>query len=168
MRLIIDSSPPFGPELGRLVTMLTYVRETTLRACAGLSMAQLDSLHDPASNSIGALLAHIAAVESSYQVMSFEARLLDAEEERAWEAALELGDRGRAELRGRPLQSYLDHLEEVRNRTLRGLRLRSDAWLDERVHLGAFEANHYWMWFHLMEDELNHRGQIRWLRSRLT
>jgi uncharacterized damage-inducible protein DinB len=166
-RLIIDSNPPFGPELGRLVSMLTYVRETTFHACAGLKLEQLDTLYDAASNSIGALLSHIAAVESAYQVMSFESRLPSPEEEQGWGAALKLGDRGRAELRGHPLQFYIDRLEQVRSRTLRELQTRSDDWLDERVRLGTFEANHYWMWFHLMEDELNHRGQIRWLRSRL-
>ena len=167
MRLVIESSPPYSRELGRLVTMLGYVRDTTVRACAGLSLEQLDALYDSASNSIGALLAHIAAVESSYQVMSFETRLLTPAEEQVWEAALKLGDRGRAELRGHPLQFYLDQLDRIRRRTLQEFLVRSDDWLDARVQLGAFETNHYWMWFHLMEDELNHRGQVRWLRSRL-
>jgi hypothetical protein len=27
--------------------------------------------------------------------------------------------------------------------------------------------NAHWAWFHVAEDEINHRGQIRWLRSRL-
>jgi len=27
--------------------------------------------------------------------------------------------------------------------------------------------NAHWAWFHQAEDEINHRGQIRWLRSRL-
>ena len=43
--------------------MLTYARSTTLAAVEGLTLAELDNLHDPESNSIGALLAHIAAVE---------------------------------------------------------------------------------------------------------
>ena len=56
--------------------MLTYARETTVSAVQGLSLADLDHLHDAESNSIGALLAHIVAVERSYQVMTFEARRL--------------------------------------------------------------------------------------------
>lgn len=28
-------------------------------------------------------------------------------------------------------------------------------------------TTHLWAWYHVMEDELNHRGQIRWLCARL-
>jgi hypothetical protein len=28
--------------------------------------------------------------------------------------------------------------------------------------------NAHWAWFHVAEDEINHRGQIRWLRARLS
>ena len=27
--------------------------------------------------------------------------------------------------------------------------------------------NAHWAWFHVAEEEINHRGQIRWLRARL-
>jgi uncharacterized damage-inducible protein DinB len=47
--------------------MLLYARQTTLAAVEGLSIAELDHLQDDSSNSIGALLAHIAAVERWYQ-----------------------------------------------------------------------------------------------------
>jgi hypothetical protein len=29
------------------------------------------------------------------------------------------------------------------------------------------QINVHWAWFHAAEDEINHRGQIRWLRKRL-
>ncbi|WP_029478706.1 DUF664 domain-containing protein [Deinococcus frigens] len=29
------------------------------------------------------------------------------------------------------------------------------------------EMNHHWAWFHVMEDEVSHRGQIRILRKRI-
>jgi len=28
--------------------------------------------------------------------------------------------------------------------------------------------NAHFAWFHVAEDEINHRGQIRWLRARLS
>ena len=46
--------------------MLTYARSTTIAAVEGLTLVELDHLHDPQSNSIGALLAHIVVVERSY------------------------------------------------------------------------------------------------------
>jgi uncharacterized damage-inducible protein DinB len=97
----------FSPNIGRLVSMMSYTRWTTVRAVAGLSVSQLDHLHDAASNSIAALLAHIAAVEIAYQRITFGTGFA-----------------------GKP-------------------------------------ASNYFKWFHVFEDELNHRGQIRWLRRRL-
>jgi hypothetical protein len=45
-----------------------------------LSVHELDYLHDPHSNSIGALLSHIAATELGYQAATFHSRELTAEE----------------------------------------------------------------------------------------
>jgi hypothetical protein len=60
----------------------------------------------PRSNSIGALLAHIAVVERSYQVMTFEDRPLSPEEAGEWSIALKLGAEGRRVLRGVSLDHY--------------------------------------------------------------
>jgi uncharacterized damage-inducible protein DinB len=146
--------------------MLTYARSTTLAAVAGLSTTALDHLHDVESNSIGALLAHIAAVERSYQIMTFENRLLSPEENERWSIPLKLGADGRRSLRGHALEHYLDELTAVRRRTLDELAARDDAWLDRSVAV-APRINAHWAWFHVAEDEINHRGQIRWLRARL-
>ncbi len=146
--------------------MLTYARSTTLAAVAGLTTAQLDHLHDPASNSIGALLAHMGSVERSYQILTFEERLPSPEENARSAAALTLGADGRRVLRGRPLDHYIDELGAIRRRTLELLAERDDAWLDAAVPV-APGINAHWAWFHVAEDEINHRGQIRWLRARL-
>ena len=146
--------------------MLTYARSTTLAAVDGLTAAGLDHLHDEKSNSIGALLAHIAAVERSYQVLTFEDRLLTVQENEALSTALKLGADGRRVLRGKPLEHYLGELGEARRITLEALAAHDDAWLDRSVS-NAPRINAHWAWFHVMEDEINHRGQIRWLRARL-
>ena len=146
--------------------MLTYARSTTLGAVEGLTLAELDHLHDAQSNSIGALLAHIVVVECAYQVMTFEDRPLSSEENAQWSIALQLGAEGRRALRGRSLDDYLDEMEAVRERTLEGLAAHDDAWLERSVS-PAPRINVHWAWFHVAEDEINHRGQIRWLRGRL-
>ena len=63
----IEPLPGYTPMIGRLVEMLSFARYTTVAAVEGLSVAELDHLHDEASNSIGALLAHLAAAERGYQ-----------------------------------------------------------------------------------------------------
>jgi uncharacterized damage-inducible protein DinB len=156
----------YTPIIGRLVGILLYARQTTLAAVEGLSMAELDHLQDGSSNSIGALLAHIAVVERGYQCLTFEERAPTALEQAAWEPALTLGAEGRQLLRGKPLEDYVHELSEVRRLTLEGLAARDDAWL-ERTLRAAPAMNAHWAWFHVAEDEINHRGQMRWLRVRL-
>lgn len=164
--LRIEPIAGYSPTIGRLIGMLTYARSTTLAAVEGLTIAQLDHLHDAESNSIGALLAHIAAVERSYQVLTFEERLLSPQENELWSTALKLGENGRRRLRGHPLEHYLEELAAARRITLEALAARDDAWLERSV-TPAPRINAHWAWFHVAEDEVNHRGQIRWLRSRL-
>jgi uncharacterized damage-inducible protein DinB len=164
--LRIEALPGYAPTIGRLVGMLTYARETLIAAVDGLGLRELDHLQDASSNSIGALLAHAAAVERYYQRLTFEDREPSPREEAEWSAALDLGEAGRLQLRGRELEWYLDDLARVREATLRALAQRDDEWL-ERPLPASPRMNAHWAWFHVAEDETSHRGQIRWLRARL-
>jgi uncharacterized damage-inducible protein DinB len=164
---LIGDLAGFTPQIGRLVSMMNYARHTTLSAVDGLGPPHLDYLHDPHSNSIGALLSHVASVEVAYQAVTFHYRDLNEEEKREWGAALDLGEKARLEIRGHDLGYYLGRLRRVREATLTELRRRSDAWLEERAPFwGGLAANNHFKWFHVFEDELSHRGQIRWLRKR--
>jgi uncharacterized damage-inducible protein DinB len=166
---LIGDLPGFTPQIARLVSMMNYTRSTTLQAVAGLSVNELDYLHDAQSNSIGTLLSHIAAAEMGYQAATFEGRDLNAEERQRWGAALDLGDRARQEIRGNELDYYLDRLEQLRTKTLAELGRRDDQWLEEQTSFGdGKKVNNYFKWFHVIGHEINHRGQIRWLRSRAT
>jgi uncharacterized damage-inducible protein DinB len=162
----LEPLPGYTPNIGRLVGILLYARQTTLAAVERLSIAELDHLQDDSSNSIGALLAHIAAVERGYQCITFEERPPSALENAALEPALTLGAEGRRLLRGKSLEHYVHELSETRRLTLEGLAARDDAWL-ERPLVAAPAMNAHFAWFHVAEDEINHRGQMRWLRARL-
>jgi uncharacterized damage-inducible protein DinB len=162
----LEPLPGYTPNIGRLVGILMYTRQTTLAAVERLSIVELDHLQDASSNSIGALLAHIAAVERGYQYITFEERPPSTVENTALEPALTLGAEGRRLLRDKPLEHYVHELSEARRLTLEGLAARDDAWL-ERPLIAAPAMNAHFAWFHVAEDEINHRGQIRWLRARL-
>lgn len=115
--LLFEDLPGYTPHLSRLIAMMQYVRETTLHTAQGLDVGQLDHLAQPEGNSIGMLLAHIAAVEEGYYL----ATVPGVAEKVDWSApALALGEVGRAALRGRPLEHYLTELERVRTQTLDG------------------------------------------------
>ncbi len=166
--MVVSDRPGYTPHIARLVAMMTYARHSVLQEVEGLTVAQLDYLHDAESNSIGALLMHSAAVERFYQgtLDIVHPKGSDAEEA-DWDAAGELGDAGRQRLRGHPLGHYIDLLSAVRQQSLQALQGKDDAWLHAETRWGDRRVNHYWMWFHVIEDELNHRGQIRWLKRRL-
>jgi len=164
---LITDIPGYTPEISRLLSMMNYARHTTLQAVAGLTVEQLDYLLDSESNSIGALLSHYAAVEYAYQVTTFEGRDLSEEELTIWGPALSLGDEGRAMIKGNDLNYYVDRLNEVRERTYALFATVDDDWLyTEEEFWHHKQANYYFMWFHVFEDEINHRGQIRLIRKR--
>lgn len=166
--LLITDIPGYSPQISRLVSMMNYARFTTLEAVKDLTQAELDYLLDSKSNSIGALLLHFAAVEYAYQVSTFEQRELNEEELLIWGPALELGKVGQEQIKGHDLEYYIHQLDQVRNRTLEFFKSVNDDWLDtEEDFWYEKKANYYFMWFHVFEDELNHRGQIRLIRNRL-
>jgi uncharacterized damage-inducible protein DinB len=164
---LITDTAGFTPQIGRLVSMMNYARWTTLAEVEGLSVEHLDYLHDPGSNSIGGLLMHIAAVEASYQAATFGSGNLGAGDSEQLEIALRLGERARRRIKGHGVDHYLSILQRVRAKTLEELALRDDDWLyEETLFWDRQPANNYFKWFHVLEDEINHRGQIRWLRKR--
>ena len=164
---LIGDVAGFTPQIGRLVSMMNSVRFTTLAAVAGLGVNELDYLHDAQSNSIGTLLAHIAAAEMGYQAATFFERDLNEDESRAWGTAIKMGENARGEIRGNDLAYYVQKLEQVRAITLAELARCDDQWLEVESSFGNGQRiNNYFKWFHVFGHELNHRGQIRWLRAR--
>lgn len=166
--LLIADISGYSPQISRLLSMMNYARFTTLQEVKDLTMEQLDYVAEEGGNSIGALLLHFAAVEYAYQVSTFEERELSQDELCEWGPALSLGDEGRTIIRGNELAYYLERLQEVRARTYELFRSVTDEWLYiEQPFWYDKNANYYFMWFHVFEDEINHRGQIRLLRKKL-
>jgi len=168
---IIGPRKGFSPQIGILVSMLTWMRSAILEPVQGLTVTQLDYLHDSKANSIGALLLHLAAVEREYQLNTFEGRKWDDWDEltvKEWGVPAGLGEAARQTIRGHELAYYLDRLQEVREHTLAELRKRDDIWLMQiDNHWVWGPTNNYCKWFHVCEHESNHNGQIKWIKGRL-
>lgn len=163
----IKAKENFSNKIGELVSMLEHTREVTLSEISELSRSDLDYLSDDSSNSIGSLLLHIAAIEFVHQVISFEKRDLGEEELEKWKASLELGDEARR-IQRHSLDYYLDELSQVRKKTLNYLEQKEDRWLfEENQWSNGISYNNYYLWYHVMEDEINHRGQIRTIKRLL-
>ena len=152
----------FTEKIGELVSMLEHVRSVTVDEVAELTQEELDYLPGARSNSIGALLLHMAAIEYVHQVISFENRDLTEEEFGQWGTALELGDRARRIICDQPISYYMNVLAKVRERTYALLKEKHDDWLyEENKWPNDVAYNNYYLWFHVLEDEISHRGQMR-------
>ncbi|MDN7242374.1 DinB family protein [Planococcus sp. N028] len=164
----VASIKGFTDKIGELVFLLEHTRAVTLSEIAEFSQSHLDEPeHD--GNSIGALLSHIAAIEKAHQLISFEKRDFNASEYMQWGAAIELSEGAREKINGKSVDFYIQQLSDVRKETLKQLSLRNDEWLfEENVWPNGTAYNNYYLWFHVLEDEINHRGQIRAMKRRIT
>lgn len=163
----------YTPLIGTLVSELTWMRDANgiLRATEKLSQADLDYLFDKNANSIGALMLHLAATETYYQMNTFDGMKWDSWSEdvkKKWDPAMNLGDAGRATIKGHDRQYYVDILHEVREKTLAEFKKKDDAWLlavEKDWPWGP--TNIFCKWFHVCEHEAHHTGQVALLRKRL-
>jgi len=159
----------YSPHIGALVSMFRWIRNSVDRAVYSLSTEELDFIYDSESNSIGSLLLHLAATEAYYQVNTFEGRNFNSREQLKWNVAQNLGEAGRKQIKGHNLEYYKEIRTEVHEKTLAGFRERDDKWLAQvdPSFFGGQPTNSYAKWFHVIEHEANHRGQITWYRKRL-
>ena len=165
--------PGYSPQIGAFVSQLTWIREMNdiLAATKKLTQSDLDFLFDKDANTIGALMLHLAATETYYQLNTFDGVKWDSWSEdikKKWEPAMNLGDAGRATIKGHDRDYYVNILHEVREKTLAEFRKKDDAWFvaaDKSWSWGP--TNNFCKWFHVCEHEAHHTGQIALLRKRL-
>ncbi len=163
----------YTPQIGTVVSMLTWMEFAVLGPTRKLTEPDLDVLFDKNANTIGALLLHLAATEVLYQRLTFDS--LSEDQLKAdptwkskWASAMDLGEAGRRDIKGHPLVFYIDTLREVREDSLAGFRKRDDAWLmtvDKDWPWGP--TNNFCKWFHVCEHISHHAGQIDLLMKRL-
>lgn len=168
---IIGPLEGYAPQVGTLTSMMNWMRFVILEPVTGLTVEQLDYIHDAQSNSIGSMLFHLAATERFYQIHTLEGKKWgdwSEADKKKFGVASALGDEARKTIKGNNLNFYLDILKEVRSNTLTEFKKRDDKWLmsvDKDWFWGP--TNNYCKWFHVCEHESNHNGQIKWIKGRL-
>jgi uncharacterized damage-inducible protein DinB len=168
---VLGPWPDYSPQIGTLVSEMTWMRTKVVRTVKGLTTEQLDYLLDDKANRIGALLLHLAATERIYQLMTFENVPLKEVTDHAlfkdWKTPMELGETARKAIKGNNLEYYLNALEEARGKSLSEFRKRDDKWLlavDKNWVWGP--TNNLCKWFHVCEHESHHNGQISLIKGR--
>lgn len=168
---IIGPKKGYTPQIGTLLSTMTMMRSWIIDTVKDLSMAQLDYQVDDQSNSIGAMLYHLAATEKYYQLNTFDNMKWGSwskKEKETWDVPMNLGEEAREVIVGNDIDYYLSMLAEIRETTHMEFAKRNDAWLQKtEVFFENQPTNNYCKWFHVCEHESNHRGQMKFVISRL-
>ena len=162
---VIKPKKGYSPQIGATVAMMEDLKQRVTKTVADLTVEETDFLLDSNANSIGALILHLAAVEKYYQVYTFENRGFTKEEKEFWEPAFDLGKSARSEINNQPIEYYLKIWDEVRKETLRLLKTKDDKWFAAKVK--DSNMNNHWAWYHVMEHQANHMGQMRLIIKRM-
>ncbi len=169
---LIGPQKGYSPHVGSLLSMMTMMRAWVVNQVEDLTVKELDFQLDDKSNSIGAMLMHLASTERYYQLNTFEDMEWGAWEDdekimSEWQVGMALGENARKEIKGNKIDFYLKKLEEVREATKKGFAERDDEWLMKSApFFGDEPTNNYCKWFHVCEHESNHNGQIKFLKKR--
>jgi len=162
----IGPLPGYTPQIGTLISMLDWISDSVIRVTKNLTVENLDRLHDKDSNSIGALMLHVAATEVIYQDMTFNnLSSFSKENKDKWNVAMELGPDAQTKIKGNKHAYYVDAINAVRAKTKMEMKKRDDNWLLSG-ETKAWDWNNYCKWFHVVEHFANHRGQITWYSKR--
>lgn len=155
----------YSAHIGTTIAMLEDLKARITGSVRSLNLEETDFLLDEDANTVGAMILHLAATEKYYQVYTFENRGFNAEERKIWNTPMNLGDRARKELVGKPISYYLEIWDEVRKETLQLLKTKDDQWFMSQVQ--GSSMNNYYAWYHVMEHQANHMGQIRMIIKRM-
>ena len=95
---VVGPKKGYSPQIGTLVSMMTWMRQVILMPVKGMTQKDLDFLLDDKANRIGALLLHLAATDRLYHVHTFQnVALKDLPEsfKEKWGMPMELGEPAR-------------------------------------------------------------------------
>lgn len=164
--LVFDLEPGVDPAVGVALAALADARRRTLRDLAAMDVETLDRAGPGGSNSIGAILYHVAAIEMAW----LYEEILEAD---AWapelDALLPHDVRDEAGLltaiRGEAMERHLVRLHVTREQLVEQLRGMDAAEFRRVRRLPAYDVTPEFVVFHLTQHEAEHRSEIWRLRA---
>jgi Protein of unknown function (DUF664) len=152
-------------KIAQLISILEYTRSCTIAVVEDFTKKQLDFVMDEKSNTAGNLLKHIAALEFQFQQVSFANRKLNVSEIKKWNGCFE-SDLLMHVSKNKSVSYYLALLNTQRKKTLELFKSKTNKWLlaDNKLYP---QANNLCFWYHLIEEEHCHMGQIKLLIKRI-
>ncbi len=150
-----------------LLGILKDTRTTTLLTVRNLTIQELDRQYEKGWNTIGALLLHIAAIEHYFRIVYVENRELTALENKELTPALDMGIHIPSLITGKNMDYYVNELSISRQKLLAALEnvtFENFSKIFKSKDYNA-ECNLAWILYHMIEDEIYHRGQISILKK---
>jgi uncharacterized damage-inducible protein DinB len=150
-----------------LLGILEDTRLTTIQTIRNIAVPELHWQYKEGWNTIGALLSHLTALEHYFRIEYVEGRPLTEEENKQWEPALDMGEFIPLLITSQPVEPYIDGLRDSRQQLLESMNNVTFEDLSRRIKGYDPEngCNLAWVLFHMIEDEIYHRGQISYLRK---
>jgi uncharacterized damage-inducible protein DinB len=150
-----------------LVGILKDARLTTIQMITKVENSAIDWQFKKGWNTIGALLSHISAIEHYFRIEFIEGRNLTKEENDKWLPAMDMGPYISELLKGLAIEDYIAELENSRAMLIGALQHISFDDFTKRINEydDVDGSNLAWALFHMVEDEIYHRGQISILQK---
>ncbi len=162
---------PFGDTTDTSVDYLLGIFEdahvTTLQRVHNVPVEELHWQFAEGWNTISALLSHMIADKNYFRIHYIEGRKFTPEEELRWTPGMEMGIYIPQLITGKPVESYIQELEESQAQLLTGIKAltREDLTKARTGDTPDEIYNLAWVLYHVAEDEVHHRGQISILRK---
>jgi uncharacterized damage-inducible protein DinB len=164
--LVLEVTAAADPVVATWLSAMEDARGRTLRALEGIPVEHIDRTPEGGTNTIGALLYHIAAIEADWLF----ADILGPESDKPWPAELFPHDVRDDEgaltaIRGIPLEEHLGRLADTRALLIENLSGFSADDLRRTRTREDYDVAADWVLHHLLQHEAEHRSQIAALRE---
>ncbi len=142
--------------------ILRDTRLTTVLTVQNLTTIELDWQFKEGWNTIGALLSHISALQHYFRIIYIEKRAMTEEENDSLIPALDMGIHLPSLISGKSITDYLTELNYSLEEFLESLSTLTFEDFSEVLQNQDYGecCNLAWILFHMIEDEIYHRGQI--------
>ncbi len=167
-KVIVKTGLTDDASIDYLLAMFDDARATTLQRISDLSVEELHWQYDEGWNSISVLLEHIISCSHYFRIWLFEKREFTEEEEKVVKPGKEMG-KYIPELiaKNKGLDYYIAELAVSRKQMNEAISKLTKEEFFERIEGYSEETgtNLAWVLYHVVEDEVHHRGQISMIRK---
>jgi len=167
-RLVLPEREGMDPIVGGAVARLVEARRRTLADLEDVSPEDVDSPGPGGSNSIGAILYHVAAIEMAWlaeEILGLDAWPPEVDHLLPFDVRDEAGLLWN--VRGQTLDQHLERMRLTRDLLVRELaEMDRDEYRRVRA-LADYDVTPEWVAFHLTQHEAEHRSELGRLRAAL-